>query len=232
MRPLWAVPLAAAAALALTSCSGGGDAASDDPPEQRLERAADLLDETSSVRVTVEGEDLPESGAAVIGAEGVAVPPDSFEGDIRVRDGDLSATVEVVSVGGEVWAKLPLTTEFAVVDPESLGFGDPGVLLDPERGVGRLLRSAADVAPGEDVRLDGDVLAQVSAVLPGELVGDVLTIADGDAEVATTFAVDPDSGRLRRAVLTGPFLPGGGDQTYTVLLEDYGRDVEISAPSD
>lgn len=230
MRPFRIVPVAAAATLALAACSDGGTA-SEAAPQERLERAADLLDETSSVRFTVESENLPESGTAVIGAEGVAVPPDSFEGDIRVRDGDLSATVEVVSVDGELWAKLPLTTEFAEVDAESLGFPDPGGLLDPQRGVGRLLRSGGNLAAADDVRLDGEVLSQVTAVLPGEVVGEVLTIADGDAEVAATFALEPDTGRLRRAVLTGPFLPGG-DQTYTVLLDDYDRDVQISAPAD
>ncbi len=222
----------AAVALALAACSGGGDDASDTAPAERLERAADLLDQTSSVRFTVEGENLPDSGTAVIGAEGVAAPPGSFDGDIRVRRAGLSATVEVVSVDGQVWAKLPLTDEFAVVDPEDLGFPDPGVLLDPDRGVGRLLRSAENVAASDEVRLDGDVLSQVTATLPGGLVGDVLTIADRGAEVAATFALDPDTGHLRRAVLTGPFLTSDGDQTYSVLLADYDRQVEISAPSD
>jgi lipoprotein LprG len=227
---------ATVAALVVVGCSGDEEGGADTGPDdqgaaERLDAAAELLDATSGVRFTVEGSDLPDDGTVILGADGVAAPPGSFDGEIRVLTAGLSATIEVVSVDGELWAKLPMTTQFARVDAEALGFSDPGVLLDPERGVSQLLRSAIDPVASDPARIGADVVDEITATLPGELVGSVLTIADPDAEVAAAFAVEAETGHLRRAVLTGPFV-GGGTQTYTVLLNDYDQPVDISAPTD
>ncbi|TDE00089.1 LppX_LprAFG lipoprotein [Jiangella asiatica] len=230
-RRIAAALLATATTLALAGCSGDddGDGGGDDPQAQ-LDTAADLLNEASSVRFTVEGEDLPDDGTVVLGAEGVAVPPASFEGDIRIRAGALPATVAVVSVDGQLWAQLPLTNGFAEVDAEELGFGDPGLLIDPDEGVSQLLTSGSEVTAGDQVRIDGEVYDQVESVLPGELVGRILAIADPTAEVQAVWALDSDSGHLRQATLTGPFYEGGDEQSYSVQLDDYDEPAEISAP--
>jgi hypothetical protein len=59
----------------------------------------------------------------------------------------------------------------------------------------------------------------------------LLTIADRGATVSARFAVDPATSELRRAVLAGPFYAGGGEQTYTLLLDDYGVEADIRAPT-
>lgn len=222
-----------AAALAVAGCSSGDDtdpvAATD--PADKLAVAADLIDRTSGVSFALDGENLPDSGTVILRAEGVAAPPASFDGDIRVLTNGLSATIEVVSIDGALWAKLPLTTDFARIDAAALGFSDPGALLDPERGVGQLLRSAQNPEEGERIRVGAAVFEQITATLPGELVGQVLTIADPDAEVDAAFALDPETGHLRQAVLSGPFVENGAGQTYTVHLDEYDQDVDISAPA-
>ncbi len=217
-------------ALALAGCSGDDDGGGGDDPQAQLDTAAELLNEASSVRFTVEGEDLPDGGTVVLGAEGVAVPPASFEGDIRIRAGALPATIGVVSVDGQLWAQLPLTNSYSEVDAAELGFGDPGLLIDPDHGVSQLLTSGSEVAAGEQVRIDGDVHNQVESVLPGELVGQILAIADPSAEVHATWALDAETGQLRQATLTGPFYDGGAEQTYAVQLSEYDEPAEISAP--
>ncbi|WP_158564222.1 LppX_LprAFG lipoprotein [Jiangella anatolica] len=221
------------ATLALTACSDDGDGGGNEPsedPQAQLQTAADLLNEASSVTFTLEGEDLPDDGTVVVGGEGVAVPPSSFEGEIRIRAGALPATIEVVSVDGTLWAQLPLTSGFEEVDAQELGFGDPGLLIDPDHGVSQLLTSGTEISAGEQVRVDGEVYDQVESVLPGELVGEVLTIADPTAEVRAVWALDAETGHLRRATLTGPFYDGGDEQTYSVNLDDYDEPAEISAP--
>jgi lipoprotein LprG len=42
--------------------------------------------------------------------------------------------------------------------------------------------------------------------------------------------VVPESNELRRAVLTGPFFAPDTDSTYTLVLDRYGQQVDISAP--
>ncbi|MGH8774192.1 MAG: LppX_LprAFG lipoprotein [Jiangellaceae bacterium] len=223
----------AVALVALGGCSSAADGGDDHPadPQARLDAAGDILDRTQGVRFNVQGDGLPSEGTVVVSAEGVAVPPASFDGDVRITTAGLAATLGVISVGGELWARLPFANDFARVDAGSLGFGDPGALIDPDQGVSLLLKSGSQVTAGDQVRVDGQVLDQVESVLPGSLVGDVLTIADPAADVHALWSLDPGSGELRRAVLTGPFYPSGGEQTYTVRLTDYDEPVEISAPS-
>jgi len=136
----------------------------------------------------------------------------------------------VVSVDGTVYAQLPFTSSFSEVDPAAFGFGDPGSLLDPETGISQLLESAESATLGEERRVDGEVVREVTAELPGELVEQLLTSADPTQPVQATFSIVADSGELRRAELTGPFFAPGADATYTVDLSDFGADVEITAP--
>jgi lipoprotein LprG len=225
--------LTTASVLALTACSddGGSDEAQPEDPAARLEAAADLLDGTSGVSFALEGSDLPDSGTVILGGEGVAAPPDALEGEIRLLFSGLPTTIPVVSVGGELYANI-LGSGFAPVDADTLGFSDPAALIDPERGVSQLLRSGSDVTAGDEVRVDSEVYDQVTSTLPGELVDQVLALADPAAEVEATWAIDPDTGQLRQATLTGPFYDTGSNQTYTVTLGDYDEPVEISAPAD
>lgn len=217
--------------MVLAGCSDDGGSETDVDPAAMLEQAADLLDDADSVRFALDGADLPDGGTVVMGAEGVVAAPASFEGEIRIKAGALPASIKVVSIDGTLWAQLPLTDGFDEVDPATLGFGDPGALLDPEGGVGQLLRSGTDVSAGDQVRVDGEVFDQVESTLPGDLVGNVLAIADPEAEVQATWALDAESGHVRQAVLTGPFYDGD-DQTYTVTLDSYDEPVDISAPTD
>ncbi len=227
------LPVAAVATLSLVACSGddsGESGGAGDDPQAALEAAGQLLTEAESVRFTVEGQDLPDSGTIVVGAEGIAVPPGSFEGGVRVKSGALSSTVDVVSIDGQLWAQLPMTDGYEEMDAESLDFGDPGKLIDPDEGVSLLLRSGAEVTSADQVRVDGEVYDQIESVIPGELVDAILAISDPDADVQATWSLDPDTGQLRQAALTGPFYEGG-EQTYVVSLDDYDDPAEISAPT-
>jgi lipoprotein LprG len=236
MRGLPLFSVATIAAVALTACSGddAGDTSGEPggEPADRLAAAAELLDTTTGVRFSLEGENLPTTGNVIIGAEGSAVPPAALEADVRVIATGLTTTIEVISVAGELWALLPLTSDFAQVDAENLPFPDPAALIDPERGVSRLLTAATDVADAGQVRLGAEVLDQITATVPGELVEEVFAMADPSADVQATFALDPETGHVRQAELTGPFYDTGETQTYTVALSEYDQPVEISAPAD
>jgi LppX_LprAFG lipoprotein len=136
----------------------------------------------------------------------------------------------VISVDGTVYAQLPFTSSFSVVDPAAFGFGDPGALLDPETGISQLLGSAESVQMGEERRVDGEVVREVTAELPGDLVEQILTSADPSKPVQARFSIATESGEMRRAELTGPFFAADEDASFTLDLRDFGADVEISAP--
>ena len=143
----------------------------------------------------------------------------------------VAANLKVVSVDHKVYAQLPLTSGYQVIDPSAFGFGDPGALLDPQTGISQLLTAATDAKLGEKKRVNGEVVQEVTADLPGDLVQKLLTSKDPSKPVQARYSIATDSGQLRRAELTGPFFVAGQDGTYTLDLSKYGADVSITAPA-
>ncbi|MFZ5848468.1 MAG: LppX_LprAFG lipoprotein [Actinomycetota bacterium] len=216
------------AVLALSGCTS--DAQEDETtPEEVLAAAKTKLDETSGVRIDLSTEELPKGVDGILSAEGVGTHAPAFEGDLEVAVGGFPADVPVVAVDGKVYAKLPFTTKFVEVDPAAYAAPDPAGLMDPDEGLSSLLTSAEGVEEGEQVRDGEDVLSGYTATVPGEVVASIIPSASADSDFDATFTVD-DEGRLREAVLTGPFYPGTDAVTYTVGFASYGTTADITAP--
>ncbi|UOY03295.1 LppX_LprAFG lipoprotein [Blastococcus sp. PRF04-17] len=212
----------------LAGCGG-----SDEPEESAadlLARAKTVLDDASSAHFVLDSEGAPESGTLLVGGEGDIARPASFAGTLKVLALGATLDLEVVSVDGTVYAQLPFTSGFSVVDPAQFGFGDPGALLDEQTGISQLLAEADSAELGEERRVGGEVVREVTAELPGALVEQILTSEDPSRPVRARFSIATETGELRRAELTGPFFAAEDDATYTLELSDFGADVEITAP--
>ena len=223
-----------ATALSLTllvaSAACSGDDATQESPTALLDRAETTLDQTSSVHFTLTSTDVSQTGSRLLGGEGIAARPTAFQGklDVLVNGGKVS--IEIVSVAGKVYAKLPFQSTFAVADPKTLGLSDPALLIDPETGLSRLVSELTDAKTVGEARIDGEVVSEIQGKVPGQVVADVFTSADPGKPVETTAYIVRDSGELRRAVLKGPFFDKGRDSTFTLVLNQYGAKVAISAP--
>ena len=214
------------AAPALAACSGGSEESAPD----LLAHAEHTLDETTTAHFVLESSGAPDTGTVLTGGEGDIARPASFQGTLKVRTAGSPLDLKVISVNGTVYAQLPFTTTYSVVDPAQFGFGDPGALLDPDTGISQLLAQAESAKLGEEKRVGGEVVREVTAQIPGELVEQILTSKDPSKPVDARFSIAPESGELRRAELTGPFYEAGSDATFTVRLSDFGDDVQITAP--
>jgi hypothetical protein len=224
------IPLLALAVFAGPVLAGCGGGEPEESAADLLSRAKTTLDDASSAHFVLDSEGAPSSGTLLVGGEGDIARPASFEGTLNVRALGSTLDLEVVSVDGTVYAQLPFTSGFSVVDPAQFGFGDPGALLDPGTGISQLLAEAENAELGEERRVDGDVVREVTAELPGDLVEQILASQDPSQAVQARFSIATETGELRRAELTGPFFTAEDDATYTVELSDFGADVEITAP--
>jgi hypothetical protein len=228
-----AAPLLALVLLAvpvLTACSGD-DAPETDSAADLLAHAKHTLDEAQSVHFVLDSEGAPDAGTALVGGEGDIARPAAFDGTLKVLAMGSTLDLAVVSVDGTVYAQLPFTSGFSVVDPAQFGFGDPGALIDPGTGISQLLAEAESAELGEERRVDGEVVREVTADLPGELVDQLLASEDPARAVRARFSIAEESGELLRAELTGPFFAAEDDATYILELSDFGADVEITAPT-
>jgi lipoprotein LprG len=223
-----AIVLAVLAALALASCSDSS--ASSDDPRELLAEAKRQLDAAPSARFVLTTAEVPTGTASLIGGKGVLARPAKFQGELNVRIGQGTATVSLISVDGDVFAKLPFATTYSQTDPARFGLGDPGALMDPDKGVSTLLVKATNPKLGEKTRLGSEVLQEVRAKLPGRLIGDLLVNADPAKAVAATFGLAEPKGEVRRVTLVGPFFRSDVNSTLTIVLDRYGEKVTITAP--
>ncbi|MGZ4566731.1 MAG: LppX_LprAFG lipoprotein [Blastococcus sp.] len=215
---------------ALSACGGGGGDGSTETAPQLLGRAKTTLDKASSAHFVLASSGAPTTGTALVGGEGDIARPSSFQGTLKVLAAGATVDLKVVSVDKRVYAQLPFSAGYSVVDPAQFGFGDPGALLDPATGISQLLEAAESAKLGSESRVGGEVVREVSADLPGDLVQKILTSKDPAKPVKAQFSIASDSGQLRRAELTGPFFSATKDATFTLDLSKFGAHVSITAP--
>lgn len=199
-------------------------------PKALLATAKRRLDAASTVRFELTGTRLPDTGGYLVSGSGTAKRPASFEGRFRIAVGGVAATVEVVSVNGTLYAQLPFQDDFVRTDPDTLGIRDPAELLSPKGGLSSLLSEARGLKSHGRSRKGQEVLEEVTARIPGRVVGRFLFVADESAPIHTTFRVDVETGELREATFRGPFYDRSLKTTYALTLDRYGEAVDIEEP--
>ncbi|MGB3185227.1 MAG: LppX_LprAFG lipoprotein [Ornithinimicrobium sp.] len=226
-----------AALLGAAGCSDSDEP--EDPQEttaeptaqDRLDQAYDVLGQAGSVSLILEGTDLPEEESAyVIKADGAGTTgPPAFDGTITAKLAGVQADVPTVAVDGELFVKLPFSPVFTSVDPESLGVPDPARLFDGDLGVVSLLTKTDGAEFGEQSRVGGDVVQEVSGTLSGDLIVDLLNVGAPDSEYEVVYGLIEDDWEVRTVTITGEFYPPA-TSTYTLTLDDYGVPVTVTAP--
>lgn len=213
----------------LAGCGGSDDDGSNGSTTEVLALAKKQFDEAASVRLELATTSVPSSGDAVLGATGVLTHQPAFEGEVKVILGGFNAEVPIVSVDGVVFAKLPLTTEYAPIDPSEYGAPDPADFADLERGISAMLLELQDAEEAGQKR-DGDqVLTTYTGTLAGSFVKPIIPSADAEGSYETVVGIDSD-GRLITLAVTGDFFAAEGEVTYDLVFEAYGEDVTITAP--
>lgn len=225
-RHAW--PAAVALTLTLSACGSGSHPLQ---PDQALTEAKQHLDQTQGVHFTLVSSDVPAGVTTVSAADGTLTRAPAFQGTITLPIHGMTVKVEVVSVGGKTWAKLPLLPGYQTINPADYGAPDPGTLLDPSTGISSLLPATTGVSVGASHRGgegNRSVLSDYHGTVPGAAVAHVIPGSSGD--FGATYTID-DQGYLSQAVLTGHFSGEAHPaSTYTVTVSDYGTDQQISAP--
>jgi lipoprotein LprG len=215
--------------LALTACTGGSPAKAAAAPAERLAAAKATMDRAGSVHLVLRSRDLPSSAGGVLGADGVGTHAPAFKGTFDARLVGVQASVDVVSVGSELYLKLPFSSQFVRTDPATYNAPDPSRLFAAQGGLSSLLTSTTDLKLGNRTRNGSSVLQTVSGSLPGRALAGLLTIGEPDATFTATYGLTDPGNQLRTVTLTGPFFRGA-TSTYTVTLDRYGDPVEIRKP--
>lgn len=230
-----ALALLAVLVLAVAGCSddsSAGEGGSDDPtPEEVLALAKTTLDETSGVKISLTTDAVPSGVTGIKSATGLGAHPAAFQGEFELSVNGLPATAEVVAVDGVTYAKNSLLLpDWTEIDPADYGAPDPATLMEPDGGFSGLLSALTGLEEGDSVRGGEDnreILTEYTGTIPSTAVEALIPTASGDFDATLTISED---GELRRADLTGVFYDEADELTYTLTLDDYGTEAEITAP--
>jgi len=203
--------------------TGGGTAsAAALPPGDTLvkESAAAMRDiKTAQFLITAEGD---IAGLSLRRAEGTLTKEGNAKGTAQVEQAGTALELEFVIVGDKLYLKgptggyqtLPLTLAATVYDPSAI--------LDPDRGIAKVLSTATGATTEAAEQVDGKDAWRVAVTTTGADLSSLLPGLTGDIP-AKLWIAQADK-RLLKAAFT---LPGG---TATVTFKEFDAPATISAP--
>lgn len=192
-----------------------------------LSEAAAAMGEVDSAHVSLVAE-----------GETADLPVRRADGDLK-RDGDAKGTIQLDQSGvlieyefvvlGEVvylkgvtggWQEVPAALAATIYDPSAI--------LDPERGVAKVLATASGATTEAVETIDGRRTYRVAVAL--DSTATAALVPGVGAGVTGKLWLDEATRRLRRAVVSIPAGESGRTGTVTIDLTDIDKPVTISAP--
>lgn len=205
------------------ACSGGGAAEKADfDAAQVMRQAAQAMGDLQSVAFTVESEGT--TPVIVKGGDLKLLRGGDAEGTLTVEQQGQNVEMKVVAVGESIyldagtggWRKLPKALAASMYDPSAV--------LDPERGIAKLLESAAGAEPQAVEKVDGVEAYRVGATLPKDRVSGLVPGIGADLE----GQVWVNKADHRLVKVRGAFPEGKG--AVVISFTEFDAPYEISAP--
>jgi lipoprotein LprG len=135
-----------------------------------------------------------------------------FEGDFVLVDKSLYFKGPT----GDDWQKVPASLVTSVYDP--------GAILDPDRGIAKVLGSVQDPHTEGSEDVDGVSTYRVTGRVGVDVVKDLVPGVDSDVNVTFWLAQDGGHQPVKASVKVTD------DATVDVTLSDIGKQVSITAP--
>lgn len=215
MSSNWLRPLVVAALFAAVSCGGG--AAKNPPGGQLLSQAAAAMRQVTSLSLSLRT--AGNTGVSVRSVDAKLLRSGNSQGSVRVVEFGVPVQLDFVVIGQTVhlkgltggWQRQPLS--------QVAGFYDPSAVLDPNRGMVQLLRTAT----GAETRGRDGTGYRVHATLTREAVARL--VPGVSAATPADIWIASSGHRVLKALLT---LPPKG--TATVTFTDFNTPFTIRAP--
>ncbi len=210
-------------------CSAFGSAT---PPDEALATAQIKLAESDAVTIDLSNSGIPKGHNGVSKATGtgiISATEPKFKGQITGVIKGNPAGVELIAIGDKTWMSF-FSKDFNPIDMADLSAPNPADLFHPETGVGRILTKTTDAAAGDKSRDGKVVLQSYTGKVPASEIQALLLLGDAAETFDVTYGIEPESGELRTAKITGEFYEGH-TSTFTLKLSDYGKTIDIPTPA-
>jgi lipoprotein LprG len=213
--------------LVLAGCGSSTAKSAKETPAQRLSAAKRSFDASRYIGFDLSTSQLPSGvSTGLYSASGTGTHAPAFTGKVKAKAG-LTLDVDVVAVGGKVYAKLPFVG-WTSIDVTKYGAPDPAALMNRSTGLSSLFIDATHLKAAGQERAGSTVLSKVTGTVPGVAVHAIFPTAATKPFDATFKLTDAND--LRSAEFTGPFYGGQDDVTYTLNVRLDASQVDIKAP--
>ncbi|MEU6035280.1 LppX_LprAFG lipoprotein [Actinomadura sp. NPDC047616] len=208
-----------------TACSGGdggGDeGAKQPPPQDTLRQASQAMRDLRSVAFSVATEGNP--GVPLKAGDMRLLRGGDAEGTINLEQSGQAVEMKIVAVGETFyvkgvtggWRRFPKQLAAAMYDPSAV--------LDPDRGIAKLLTSVAQPQAEKTEKVDGKDAYKVRGTLPKDVIAGLIPGLNGD--VKGHVWVGTADHRLLK--VRGDV----NDGTVTVRFTEFDAPYKISAPA-
>jgi lipoprotein LprG len=213
---------------ALAGCTGKRAAPESLPAgDVLLKESATAMRDVKTVTFAIES-DGTVGGLALRRAGGTLTREGTAKGTAQVVQFGTNVELEFVVIGDSIylkgltggWQKIPLALASSVYDPSAI--------LDPERGVPKLLSTATDVHTEAREKVGNVDAYRVAAKLNKDALSTLVPGITEDLPGQLWIAVDTK--RLLKAKFAVPDSAGGKPANVTITFSEYDVPVQISAP--
>lgn len=220
--------------VALSGCTSKPKKSTTDKADPNLPAAEGLLKESSAAMAGIKTAkflitaDGTIAGVALKRAEGVLTKEGSAQGTAQVEQ--LGATVELAFtiIGQTMYLKGPTGDYQQLPLALAASVYDPSAILDPERGIAKVLATAKDGKTEGTESVDGQETYRVAANMSAEHLVNVVPGVTGS--VPGKLWIAKDGKRLLKAAFALPAVGEAKGGTVTVTFKEFDAPVNISAP--
>jgi lipoprotein LprG len=209
--------------LLVTACSGGGSLPAG---QELLRRSATAMQGVQSIGFVIRSTGNPP--ISVKSADGRLLRSGDAEGTIQLTQSGQPVEMAFTMVGDTVYFKGATGRYQRLPKAAVLAVYDPSAILDPQRGVVKLLNSAKRPETEERERVGGQDALRVQATwsksVVSALVPGVASDVDGQVWIAAT------GHRLLQTRIPVPKQGGGTQGAVTVTFSDFNARFTITAP--
>ncbi|MER7279934.1 LppX_LprAFG lipoprotein [Dactylosporangium sp. NPDC000244] len=220
--------------VALSGCSSDDKKSSAPSADPNLPAADGLLKDSSTAMGAIKSAkfliaaDGTIAGIALKRAEGVLTKEGNAQGTAQIEQMGAATDLNFTIVGQTMYLKGPTGDYQQIPLALAASVYDPSAILDPERGIAKVLSTATEGKTEASENVDGQATYRVSAKFPAENLSKIVPGVTGAAPGRVWIA--KDNKRLLKAAFDLPAVGDSKGGTVTVTFTEFDAAVTITPP--
>lgn len=198
------------------------------PAGDQLKESAARMREVRTVRFAIETSGSV-AGIPLRGARGQLTREGAAKGTVQLDQGGATTELEFVIVDGRAYLKGPTGGWQSMSENLVSSVYNPTAILDPDRGLAKLVETARDARIETTEEIDGVRAHRIAATFEPEVVA--VLVPGAGAGITGQMWIDTERKVLVQVKFKVPASGGSAAATATVRLSEYNEPVSISAPS-